>query len=121
MVLSSFLLSFYLHVLPCLPVPSLPPSLSLPPGLCGGIAYALALNLKEEKDVFATKEVIKILDTATLIIVLFIIIIFSRSTLSVLKVNMYMHYTHDIVTLVATCKNIKSIYSTYMYAPRKPQ
>ena len=56
-----------------------------PPGLRGAIAYALALNLKEKKDVF-DPEYVQILNTTTLIIVLFTIVALGGSTLPLLKV-----------------------------------
>ena len=55
------------------------------PGLRGAIAYALALNLKEKKDVF-DPEYVQILNTTTLIIVLFTIVALGGSTLPLLKV-----------------------------------
>ena len=55
------------------------------PGLRGAIAYALALNLADQGNNFASREVIHVLSTTTLVIVLFTIIIFGGSTLPILK------------------------------------
>jgi sodium/hydrogen exchanger 8 len=54
-------------------------------GLRGAIAYALALNLQESVGEFASAETIRVLDTATLIIVLFTIVCLGASTLPLLK------------------------------------
>jgi sodium/hydrogen exchanger 8 len=54
-------------------------------GLRGAIAYALALNLQESVGEFASAETIRVLDTATLIIVLFTIVGLGASTLPLLK------------------------------------
>jgi sodium/hydrogen exchanger 8 len=54
-------------------------------GLRGAIAYALALNLQESVGDFASPETIRVLDTATLIIVLFTIVGLGASTLPLLK------------------------------------
>lgn len=53
-------------------------------GLRGAIAYALALNLADQGN-FASKEVIQVLSTTTLIVVLFTILVFGGSTLPILK------------------------------------
>lgn len=55
-------------------------------GLRGAIAYALALNLADHGEKFGSAEVISVLDTTTLIIVLFTIIVCGGSTLPILKV-----------------------------------
>jgi sodium/hydrogen exchanger 8 len=55
-------------------------------GLRGAIAYALALNLQESVGDFASPETIRVLDTATLIIVLFTIVGLGASTLPLLTV-----------------------------------
>ncbi len=57
----------------------------IPPGLRGAIAYALALNLVDQGSKFASKEVIEVLSTTTLVIVLFTIIFLGGSTLPLLK------------------------------------
>ena len=54
-------------------------------GLRGAVAYALALNLADQGSKFASREVIEVLSTTTLIIVLFTILIFGGSTLPILK------------------------------------
>lgn len=54
-------------------------------GLRGAIAYALALNLIDQGSKFASREVIEVLSTTTLIIVLFTIIVFGGSTLPILR------------------------------------
>ena len=56
-------------------------------GLRGAIAYALALNLSERGETFGSAELIRVLDTTTLIVVLFTIICFGGSTLPLLKVG----------------------------------
>lgn len=56
-------------------------------GLRGAIAYALALNLGEKGKSFGSAELIRVLDTTTLIIVLFTIIFLGGSTLPLLKVG----------------------------------
>ena len=58
-----------------------------PLGLRGAIAYALALNLSERGESFGSAELIRVLDTTTLIVVLFTIICFGGSTLPLLKVG----------------------------------
>lgn len=55
------------------------------PGLRGAIAYALALNLADQGSKFASREMIGVLSTTTLIIVLFTILVFGGSTLPLLK------------------------------------
>ena len=61
--------------------------LSLVPGLRGAIAYALALNLADQGEAFGSPKVISVLDTTTLIIVLFTILVCGGSTLPILKVS----------------------------------
>lgn len=58
---------------------------SICPGLRGAVAYALALNLADQGSSYASKEVIAVLSTTTLIIVLFTILVFGGSTLPILK------------------------------------
>jgi NhaP-type Na+/H+ or K+/H+ antiporter len=70
----------------CLLSLSLSHPISLPLGLRGAIAYALALNLQESVGDFASPETIRVLDTATLIIVLFTIVGLGASTLPLLTV-----------------------------------
>ena len=50
-------------------------------GLRGPIVYALALNLGERGKLFGSAELIRVLDTTTLIIVLFTIIFLGGSAL----------------------------------------
>lgn len=54
-------------------------------GLRGAVAYALALNLVDNKEAFGEGDVVKVLDTTTLVIVLFTILVFGGSTLPLLK------------------------------------
>ncbi len=54
-------------------------------GLRGAIAYALALNLVDQGNKFASPEVIQVLCTTTLVIVLFTILVFGGSTLPLLR------------------------------------
>ena len=61
-------------------------------GLRGAIAYALALNLQESVGEFASAETIRVLDSATLIIVLFTIVGLGASTLPLLKVCVQCEY-----------------------------
>lgn len=68
------------------------------PGLRGAIAYALALNLSDETH-FANSEVIRVLDTTTLIIVLFTIVVFGGSTLPLLKVRVSTLVSEVLVTV----------------------
>ena len=56
-------------------------------GLRGAVAYALALNLVDNKEAFGEGDVVKVLDTTTLVIVLFTILVFGGSTLPLLKVR----------------------------------
>ena len=60
---------------------------ALPVGLRGAIAYALALNLADQGEAFGSAKVISVLDTTTLLIVLFTIIVCGGSTLPILKVG----------------------------------
>ena len=86
--------------------------LHVPPGLRGAIAYALALNLQESVGKFATPETIRVLDTATLIIVLFTIVCLGASTLPLLKVS---EYYDDVDVYMYSVHVHVHVHSKYMY------
>ena len=98
-------------------------------GLRGAIAYALALNLVDQGSNFASKEVIQVLSTTTLVIVLFTILVFGGSTLPILKClskgsqgsDLTLSKTEDVGVAPAPSENQDEILAPEPYSRERHQ